>query len=37
MIGRREGVSMAISAALSSEEVQAAWVNLAEEVRTGFC
>ena len=26
---------MAISAALSSEEVQAAWVNLAEEVRTG--
>ncbi len=26
---------MAMSAALSNEEVQAAWVNLAEEVRTG--
>ena len=26
---------MAISAALSNEEVQAAWVNLAEEARTG--
>jgi putative heme iron utilization protein len=26
---------MAMSAALSSEEVQAAWVNLTEEVRTG--
>ena len=26
---------MAMSAALSNEEVQSAWVNLAEEVRTG--
>jgi heme iron utilization protein len=26
---------MAMSAALSSEEVQAVWINLAEEVRTG--
>src|SRR5438876_11501751 len=26
---------MAMSTALSNEEVQAAWVNLAEEVRTG--
>jgi len=26
---------MAISAALSNEEVQAGWINLAEEVRTG--
>jgi hypothetical protein len=26
---------MAMSAALSNEEVQAAWANLAEEVRTG--
>jgi hypothetical protein len=26
---------MAMSEALSNEEVQAAWVNLAEEVRTG--
>jgi len=31
----RASVSMAMSAALSNEEVQAAWANLAEEVRTG--
>ncbi len=35
MMIRRESVSMAMSAALSNEEVQAAWANLAEEVRTG--
>ena len=35
MMIRRESVSMAMSAALSNEEVQAAWVNLAEEIRTG--
>ena len=26
---------MAMSAALSNEDIQAAWINLAEEVRTG--
>ena len=35
MIRRRDGVTMALSVALSNEEVQAAWVNLAKEVRTG--
>lgn len=32
---QREGVSMVMSEALSSEEVQAAWAKLTEEVRTG--
>jgi len=31
----RRGVSMAMSAALSNEDVKAAWLKLAEEVRTG--
>jgi hypothetical protein len=35
MMIRRESVSMAMSAVLSNEEVQAAWANLAEKVRTG--
>jgi hypothetical protein len=30
-----EDVSMAMSGALSNEEVQAAWTKLAEETRTG--